>query len=118
MPQFEVKVCNMYDRVLANLPRTNNSVEGWHHAFDNTMRCHHPDVYALIEEMIIGTELTVGVIGNHNPLALPASQAIAAHGILSIEEKFLPGAGENQTPAPISRDATNLVKKTMVMKYV
>ena len=51
IPLFELKVWNIYDRVLANLPRTNNSVEGWHHAFDNTMRCHHPDVYALVEEM-------------------------------------------------------------------
>ncbi len=73
--------------------------------------------FALVEECIKGMELTVGVIGNNNPIALPASQAIALKGVLSIEEKFLPGAGENQTPAPLSRDATNLVKKTMQEVY-
>ena len=33
--------------------------------------------------------------------------------ILSLEEKFLPGAGENQTPAPLSQEATQLVQKTV-----
>ena len=55
----------------------------------------------LIEECITGIELTVGVIGNDTPRALPPSQAICSSDILSIEEKFLPGAGENQTPAPL-----------------
>ncbi|MCL5875567.1 MAG: ATP-grasp domain-containing protein [Candidatus Dependentiae bacterium] len=68
---------------------------------------------ALIEECITGMELTVGVIGNHAVQALPPSQAVATAGILSIEEKFLPGAGENKTPAPLSDHALTLVKKTM-----
>jgi D-alanine--D-alanine ligase len=73
--------------------------------------------YALIEECIQGMELTVGVIGNEKPYALPPSQAIAAGGILSIEEKFLPGAGENQTPAPLSKNALALVKQTIERAY-
>jgi D-alanine-D-alanine ligase len=39
--------------------------------------------YALIEECVVGMELTVGVVGNHNPRALPPSQAVACAGILS-----------------------------------
>jgi D-alanine-D-alanine ligase len=73
--------------------------------------------HALVEELITGMELTVGVIGNNYPIALPPSQAIATKGVLSIEEKFLPGQGENQTPAPLSTDAEILVKKTMVDAY-
>ena len=69
--------------------------------------------HALIEEFVRGMELTVGVIGNEQPRALPPSQAVAAHGILSIEEKFLPGAGENQTPAPLPENTLALVQKTM-----
>lgn len=72
---------------------------------------------ALIEECIKGMELTVGVIGNTDPKALPPSQAVATGGILSIEEKFLPGAGENQTPAPLSKAATLLVQQTVVAAY-
>ncbi|MFZ5953882.1 MAG: D-alanine--D-alanine ligase family protein [Candidatus Dependentiae bacterium] len=73
--------------------------------------------YALIEECINGMELTVGVIGNDNPFALPPSQAVTTGDILSIEEKFLPGAGENQTPAPLPESALNLVKQTMEAAY-
>lgn len=69
--------------------------------------------HALIEECIMGMELTIGVIGNDFPMALPPSQTVCAKGILSIEEKFLPGQGENQTPAPISKDATILAQKTV-----
>jgi D-alanine-D-alanine ligase len=71
----------------------------------------------LIEECINGMELTVGVIGNNNPRALPPSQAISAQGILSIEEKFLPGAGENQTPAPLPHSTLSFVQKTMEDVY-
>jgi D-alanine--D-alanine ligase len=73
--------------------------------------------HALIEECIHGMELTVGVIGNENPRALPASQAVVSGDILSIEEKFLPGAGENQTPAPLSDSAMNYVQKTIENVY-
>ena len=72
---------------------------------------------ALIEEYIMGMELTVGVIGNDTPYALPPSQAIASHDILSTQEKFLPGAGENQTPAPLPATALQLVKQTMEAVY-
>lgn len=69
--------------------------------------------FALIEECVTGMELTVGVIGNHDIKALPPSQAVASQGVLSIEEKFLPGSGENQTPAPLPPATLDLVKRTM-----
>jgi D-alanine-D-alanine ligase len=71
----------------------------------------------LIEECITGMELTVGVIGNNTAHALPPSQAISAHGILSIEEKFLPGAGENQTPAPLAPETLRFVQDIMEKVY-
>ena len=73
--------------------------------------------HALVEECITGMELTVGVIGNDEPKALPASQAVVTGEILSIEEKFLPGAGENQTPAPLSKIAMSYVQSVMEKVY-
>ncbi len=73
--------------------------------------------FALAEECIIGMELTVGVVGNKNPQALPPSKAIAQKGILSMEEKFLPGAGENQTPAPLPQETLRMVQDVMVQTY-
>ncbi len=68
---------------------------------------------ALVEECIIGTELTVGVIGNDTVQALPASKSVTTKDILTLEEKFLPGAGENQTPAPLPNGIAALVKDTI-----
>ena len=78
---------------------------------------NNSDSCALVEECIVGMELTVGVIGNDNPQALPPSQAVASDGILSITEKFLPGAGENQTPAPLPDDTLRFVQKIMEEVY-
>lgn len=72
----------------------------------------------MIEEFVRGMELTVGVIGNDNPVALPPSQAVSKGGILSIEEKFLPGAGENQTPAPLPIAALDFVRDQVQRVFV
>lgn len=72
---------------------------------------------AFIEEYISGMELTVGVFGNEHPRALPPSQAVAQKGILSIAEKFLPGAGENQTPAPLPIETLQLIQDTIERVY-
>jgi D-alanine-D-alanine ligase len=72
---------------------------------------------ALVEEFITGMELTVGVIGNEQPRALPPSQAVTTHTVLSMQEKFLPGAGENQTPAPLPTQALQLVQQTIERAY-
>ena len=75
--------------------------------------------YALIEECIVGMELTVGVLGNEedNCIVLPPSHAITNRDILSIEEKFLPGQGENHTPAPLSQSALKLVLESIKKTY-
>ena len=73
--------------------------------------------HALIEEYINGMELTVGVLGNSRVYTLPPSQAIAAQGILSIEEKFLPGAGENQTPAPLPQHTITYIQQVIAHVY-
>lgn len=73
---------------------------------------------AMVEEFVRGVELTCGVFGNNDLVALPASMAVAKGGVLSIEEKFLPGAGENQTPAPIAAEAMKLVHETMKAAYL
>ncbi len=73
---------------------------------------------ALVEELIHGMELTVGVVGNGNEItALPPSQAVTAADILSIEEKFLPGAGHNITPAPLPEVSIKLVQDTVTRAY-
>lgn len=47
-PLFSIKMWNVYNRVLNDLPRTNNSVEGWHNAFSKRVRIKHPTLNVLI----------------------------------------------------------------------
>jgi hypothetical protein len=41
-----VEHARTYRRWLAS---TNNSVEGWRHAFQSSVACHHPTIYTLID---------------------------------------------------------------------
>lgn len=49
-PRFSLTIWNVYDRVVNDLPRTNNSVEAWHRCFQQTLDCQHPSVFKLIEQ--------------------------------------------------------------------
>jgi UDP-N-acetylmuramate--alanine ligase len=73
--------------------------------------------YALIEEYVDAMELTIGVIGTFEPVCLPASEVVRGGKILSIEEKFLPGAGENQTPANLSDTDLGHINKQILAAY-
>lgn len=77
----------------------------------------HNISHALIEECIIGMELTVGCIGNDIAQALPPSKAVSTSSVLSIEEKFLPGAGENITPAPLPAQTLRFVQDEIERIY-
>jgi D-alanine--D-alanine ligase len=73
--------------------------------------------FALIEERVIGMELTVGVLGNEDAQALTPSQTVVKGDLLSLEEKFLPGAGENQTPALLPIDDLQFVRAKVKAMY-
>ena len=57
------------------------------------------DCTALVEEFINGMEVTCGILGGNPPTALTPSETIATSDVLSLEDKFLYGQGENKTPA-------------------
>jgi UDP-N-acetylmuramate--alanine ligase len=62
-------------------------------------------------------ELTVGVLGNEDAQALTPSQTVVKGDLLSLEEKFLPGAGENQTPALLPIDDLQFVRAKVKAMY-
>ncbi len=55
----------------------------------------------IIEQFVSGTELTVGVLGNDNPIALPVVEIVPAKGFYDYEAKYTPGATEEIVPARI-----------------
>ncbi len=77
------------------------------------------DNKVLVEEFIAGTEVTCGVIEeNGNPLALIPSETIPTKEILSLEDKFLYGQGENKTPARLPQEVIRRIQETAVKTFI
>ena len=75
------------------------------------------DTTALVEELLVGTEITCGVIGNRELTALPPTETMRKGDYLTVEEKFLPGEGENITPARLPEDLLKKIQEVMVQAY-
>ncbi len=50
-PQFEVSLWSQFSNAASGSQKTNNSVEGWHRAFQLTMGCAHPNLHKFINFM-------------------------------------------------------------------
>jgi hypothetical protein len=48
---FSMELWNVYDRVSTNLPRSNNSIEGWHNAFATRVSIAHPTITKLTDKI-------------------------------------------------------------------
>ena len=48
---FPIELWNAYDRTVMNLPRSNNSSEGWHNASAKRVAIVHPSVTKLAEKI-------------------------------------------------------------------
>ena len=48
---FDHEFWNVHDRVIASVPRSNNSVEGWHKAFGRRVAITHPNIVKLAEKI-------------------------------------------------------------------
>jgi D-alanine-D-alanine ligase len=88
----------------AGLPAAMDEAFRW----DNTL---------LVEEFIAGTEVTCGVIENGQPLALIPSETIPTDDVLSLEDKFLYGQGENKTPARLPEEILKNIQEVALATF-
>ena len=51
MPFFYIRMWNTFERTSLGLPRTTNSLEGWHRAFEQRMAVTHPSVRRLVTKI-------------------------------------------------------------------
>ncbi len=63
------------------------------------------DTEALIERFEAGVEVTVGVLGNDDPVALPTLQVVPEHEFYDYESKYVPGMSRHIIPADVSEKA-------------
>ena len=50
-PTFPPELWSVYDRTLADEPRTNNQLEGWHRRFKVIVDKHHPNIYQFMDRL-------------------------------------------------------------------
>lgn len=76
------------------------------------------DSSVLIEEFITGMEVTCGVIEDQGQtLPLMPSETVPTAAILSLEDKFLYGRGENKTPARLPGETLTLIQEMAVRTF-
>lgn len=64
----------------------------------------------LIERFIAGTELTVAIIGNDEPLVLPVIEITAQNEYYDYESKYTPGMSAHIIPARIPAEAGKMIE--------
>lgn len=64
------------------------------------------DNQIVVEKFVVGIELTVGVLGNDDPFALPVVEIVPAKGVYDYEAKYTPGATDEICPARIGPEQT------------
>ena len=63
------------------------------------------DPLVLVERFELGTEVTVGVIGNDAPEALPTLEIVPVNDFYDYESKYVPGMSRHIIPAGVSEEA-------------
>ena len=50
-PMFEIELWSVYSRILDDLPKTNNSLEGWHNGLKQRIAVSHPTEPKLVRKL-------------------------------------------------------------------
>lgn len=50
-PTYDPKLWNVRERLLDGIPRTTNSIEGWHRGFEQRMTVKHPNIGRLVSKL-------------------------------------------------------------------
>lgn len=64
-------------------------------------RAFEHDHLVLIETFVVGAEVTVGVLGNEELMALPTLEVIPEHEFYDYESKYIPGMSRHIIPARV-----------------
>ncbi len=77
------------------------------------------DSAVMVEKYICGRELTVGVIGNEDPVAMPVIEIVPGKefSFFDYTAKYQPGATEEICPAPISEKLRQEVQEYAVLAH-
>ena len=70
-PPQVIALWNMHDRAIDDLPKTNNSVEGWHRKMSSAVNAHHPNIWKFFDvirkEQCLNNAITAQAMAGHAP---------------------------------------------------
>ena len=96
------------------ISRVNERGEDLEKALDKAFK---EDDQVLVEELIVGRELTIGVFKDKNEIvALPITEIITENEFFDFEAKYL-GASQEITPAEIEKKVEELIKAEAIKIY-
>ena len=72
------------------------------------------DSLVIIEQFVAGTEITVAVMGNDEPIAMPVIEIVPHSEFYDFEAKYNAGGSDHICPAPLSEDLTAKVQKMSI----
>ncbi len=75
------------------------------------------DEQIIVERFVAGTELTVGVLGNDDPRALPVIEIVPMGGFYDYEAKYAPGGSEHYIPARITEEQTQAAQEIALRAF-
>jgi D-alanine-D-alanine ligase len=75
------------------------------------------DRAVLVEAFVAGTEVTVGVIGNDDLLALPTLEVVPEHEFYDYESKYVPGMSRHIIPAGVSDAARDECQRMAIAAH-
>ena len=70
-PMYHTQIWNVHSRVVNDLPRTNNGVEGWNRKMQSAITSHHPNIWRFLrilqrEQSLTNAQLNQ-LFGGHAP---------------------------------------------------
>lgn len=89
-------------------------VEGAEGIADAIEKVFEIDELVVVEKYISGTELTVAVLGNDQPFALPIIEIVPKAEFYDFESKYAPGGSQHNCPAPLNDELTEQVMQAAV----
>lgn len=71
----------------------------------------------LVEKYVSGKELTVAVLGNKDPIALPIIEIVPVNEFYDYEAKYTPGASQHICPAVLSKELTGKIQEAAIKAH-
>lgn len=93
LPLYNIERWNQTSREMDGLPRTNNSVEGWHHGFQSMIGSDHPQIYSFIKSILKEQGITDVAksrlaAGNQRPVSAKSKYVRCGRRIKSLLQQY------------------------------